>query len=54
VSLAALGLRAGERFRDDYYEELACLHPLPVTECFDRQAINRALAELSIPEERAA
>lgn len=40
--------------RDDYYEELVCLHPLLVTERFDRQAINRTLAELSVRRERAA
>jgi hypothetical protein len=38
----------------DHREELALLHPRLVTQQFDRRALNRALAQLSVPEERAA
>jgi hypothetical protein len=38
----------------DHREELALLHPWLVTQQFDRRALNRALAQLSVPEERAA
>jgi hypothetical protein len=38
----------------DHREELAVLRPWLVTEHFDRRALNRALAQLSVPEERAA
>jgi hypothetical protein len=39
---------------DDYREELVHLRPWLMTERFDRRAPNRALAELSTSEERAA
>jgi hypothetical protein len=39
---------------DDYRDELACLRPWLQTERFDRRALNRALARLSIRAERAA
>ena len=39
---------------DDCREELAHLLPWLLTERFDRQALNRALAQLSVPEARAA
>jgi hypothetical protein len=39
---------------DDYRDELACLQPWLDTERFDRRALNRALAELSVREEHAA
>ena len=38
---------------DDYYEELACLRPWLDTERFDRKALNRSLAGLVAPGERA-
>ena len=39
---------------DDYREEFAFLRPWLMTERFERRALNRSLAELSTPEERAA
>jgi hypothetical protein len=39
---------------DDYRGELACLRPWLETERFDRRALNRALAGLSVRAERAA
>jgi hypothetical protein len=39
---------------DDYYEELASLRPWLMTDRFDRRALNRALAGLGDPEERAS
>ena len=38
----------------DYRDELACLYPWLEVDRFDRRALNRALAGLSIREERAA
>jgi hypothetical protein len=38
----------------EHREELALLRPWLMTEHFDRRALNRALAQLSVPEERAA
>jgi len=40
--------------RDGYSEELAGLRPWLMTERFDRRALNRALAGLADPEERAS
>ena len=40
--------------RDDYYEELVGLRPWLQTERLDRRALNRVLAELAAPKERAA
>ncbi|MGH9068307.1 MAG: plasmid pRiA4b ORF-3 family protein [Acidimicrobiales bacterium] len=40
--------------RDDYYEELVYLRPWLETEHFERRALNRALAGLAAPGERAA
>lgn len=37
----------------DHREELAVLGPWLMTEHFDRRALNRALAQLSVAEERA-
>jgi hypothetical protein len=39
---------------DDYRDELACLRPWLEIDHFDRRALNRALARLSIRAERAA
>ncbi len=39
---------------DDYRDELACLRPWLEIDRFDRRALNRALARLSVPAERAA
>jgi hypothetical protein len=39
---------------DDYREELTCLRPWLGTERFDRRALNEALAELCVDEQRAA
>jgi hypothetical protein len=48
------GILDGATDLGDHREELALLHPWLVTEQFDGRALNRALAQLSVPEERAA
>jgi hypothetical protein len=46
--------RADASVLDDCHEELVCLRPWLATGCFDRRALNRALAGFGDPTQRAS